>query len=74
MALDEPALLNAILAVAASHRSKWRAIPDTESKRYLRQSLLNLQRVMKTPEIAQRESTLGTMLCLVTYEVSSQAW
>lgn len=69
MAIEEPALLSVMFAVAASHRSKWRGTQDTESKGYLRQALLSLQKAMKDPVIAKRESTLGTMLCLLSFEV-----
>jgi hypothetical protein len=69
MAMKEPALLNAMLALAASHVSKWRNVQDTESQKYLRQALLHLQKTIKDPVLAQRESTLGVILCLVSYEV-----
>ncbi|KAH9214555.1 fungal-specific transcription factor domain-containing protein [Leptodontidium sp. 2 PMI_412] len=69
MALEEPALLNAILAVAAAHLSKWQQVEDTESHKYLRRALVQLQEVLGDPESAVKESTLGTILFLASYEV-----
>lgn len=71
MALEEPALLNAILAVAAAHLSKWQQVEDTESHKYLRRALVQLQEVLGDPESAVKESTLGTILFLASYEVRS---
>ncbi len=69
MAVDEPALMNAMLAVAAAHISKWQHIEDTESRKYLRKALLRLQEILDDHDTAIKESTLGAILCLVSYEV-----
>lgn len=69
LAAEEPALLNAMLAVASAHRSKWQQLEDKESQKFLRKTLVRLQEIMGSREDAVKETTLATILCLVSYEV-----
>lgn len=69
MAVQEPALFNTMLAIAAAHQSRWQKVEDKESRKYLRKALVALQELLKDPEAAVKESTLCTILCLVSYEV-----
>ncbi|KAF1843689.1 uncharacterized protein K460DRAFT_149581 [Cucurbitaria berberidis CBS 394.84] len=69
MALEEPALFSSIMAIAAAHESKTMQTVDTLSGKYLRTAMLRLQQILSNPITATKDSTLGTMLCLVTYEI-----
>jgi Fungal specific transcription factor domain len=71
VAMQEPALYNAMLAVSAAHRSRWERIQDTNSHKYLRKALVALQASLSDPEAAMKESTVCAILCLVSYEVHS---
>jgi len=71
MALHDPAILNALLAVACSHLSKWRRKQDTESRVYLRKAVSMLQQRFRTPKLVRNEATVVIMLLLSTYEVGT---
>jgi hypothetical protein len=71
MALEEPALLNAALAVAASHHSRWQRKADTVSRKYLRAASKALRDRFSAPERIHSQVTLATMLLLVSFEVFS---
>lgn len=71
MALREPAVLNAALAVAASHHSRWQHTTDVVSRRYLRAASTALRDRFSKPEHIHSEVTLAAMLLLVTFEVFS---
>ncbi|CAI4213960.1 unnamed protein product [Parascedosporium putredinis] len=64
MALREPAVLNAALAVAASHHSRWQHTTDVVSRRYLRAASTALRDRFSKPEHIHSEVTLATMLLL----------
>lgn len=68
-ALEQPALMKGILAVASSHLSKLQKRKDVQSPVYIRQAIKKLQTTITQPELVARESTLATMMCLVSYEV-----
>ncbi|KAF4539587.1 uncharacterized protein LTHEOB_9976 [Lasiodiplodia theobromae] len=76
MCVENEGLLSAMLAVAASHRSKWMRSTDTESSKYARRAIRHLQSQLKTPAAAKGEGVLATMLCLTSYEVfnGSRKW
>ena len=70
VAIEEPALMHALLAMSASHMAKLQKIEDTLSVRYYRTALLLLQRMLKQPHKMIEESVVATMLCLLGYEVN----
>ncbi|VUC23385.1 unnamed protein product [Clonostachys rosea] len=76
MAMSEPALLNAALAVAASHHSRWQQKTDDVSQKYLRASCKDLKQRFTNPKLTHSTVTLATMLLLSTYEVflGSDRW
>ncbi|KAF9630166.1 hypothetical protein BFW01_g347 [Lasiodiplodia theobromae] len=76
MCVENEGLLSAMLAVAASHRSKWMRATDTESSKYARKAIRHLQSQLQTPAAAKGEGVLATMLCLTSYEVfnGSRKW
>lgn len=64
-------MLNAALAVAASHHSRWQHTTDTSSRRYLRASCRSLRDRFADQNLISQPVTLACMLLLVTYEVFS---
>lgn len=70
MAIVEPGLMSAVLAVAASHYSRWQKTTDMVSRKYRRAALQALRDRFNQPELIQSPTTLACMLALVTYEVS----
>lgn len=71
MCVENEGLLSAMLAVAASHRSKWMKTTDKDSSRYARKAMRHLQSQLQVPATAKGEGVLATMLCLTSYEVSA---
>ncbi|KAI4858695.1 fungal-specific transcription factor domain-containing protein [Hypoxylon rubiginosum] len=71
MAMHEPVLMNAILAVASSHHSRWQKTTDNTSRQYRRSALQALRQRFNDPELVKSPATLASMLALVTYEVFS---
>ncbi|KAF7524469.1 hypothetical protein PCG10_005729 [Penicillium crustosum] len=71
MAVKEPAVLNAALAVAASHHSRWQRKPDTVSRKYLRAASKALRERFMSPNSIHDPVTLASMLLLVSFEVFS---
>ncbi|KAB5563498.1 fungal-specific transcription factor domain-containing protein, partial [Coniochaeta sp. 2T2.1] len=71
MAVQEPALLNAVLAVAASHHSRWQHTADTASRKYLGAAAKALRDRFLTPSLVHSQVTLASMLLLVSFEVFS---
>lgn len=71
MAVQDPALLNAMLAVGASHYGRWQNNHETVSRRYLREALKALSDRFAHPEQVSNQTTLAVMLCLVSFEVFS---
>ncbi|KAJ5498164.1 fungal-specific transcription factor domain-containing protein [Penicillium expansum] len=71
MAVKEPAVLNAALAVAASHHSRWQRKPDTVSRKYLRAASKALRERFLSPNSIHDPVTLASMLLLVSFEVFS---
>lgn len=71
-AIYEPALLNAMLAVSASHLSRWQGVPDTLSRGFLRASLRQLRERIAKPSLARQETTLQIILMILSYEVSTE--
>ncbi|OQE39049.1 hypothetical protein PENCOP_c007G01356 [Penicillium coprophilum] len=71
MAVQEPAVLNAALAVAASHHSRWQRKPDTVSRKYLRAASKALRERFMSPNSIHDPVTLASMLLLVSFEVFS---
>lgn len=69
MAVKEPAVLNAALAVAASHHSRWQRKPDTVSRKYLRAASKALRERFLSPNSIHDPVTLASMLLLVSFEV-----
>lgn len=69
MAMEEPALLNGLLAVAASHHSRWQKTEDHFSRQYLRCATGALARRFRKPELIKKPTTLACILTLITYEV-----
>lgn len=69
MAVKEPAVLNAALAVAASHHSRWQRKPDTVSRKYLRAASKALRERFMSPNSIHDPVTLASMLLLVSFEV-----
>lgn len=71
MAMQDPALMNAILAVSASHHSRWQSSKDTISRKYLREALRALGERFADPVLISTPTTLAVMLCLISFEVFS---
>ncbi|KAI1083678.1 fungal-specific transcription factor domain-containing protein [Whalleya microplaca] len=71
LAYNEPAVLNAALAVAASHYSRWQHTRDDVSRKYLRAAAKSLRDRCSKPELINTPATLASMLLLVTFEVFS---
>ncbi|KAJ3502774.1 hypothetical protein NM208_g16655 [Fusarium decemcellulare] len=71
LAMEEPALVNGILAVASSHHSRWQGVQDTDSRAYLRASTAALARRFRQPQLISTPTTLASMLILVSFEVFS---
>ncbi|CAH0058336.1 unnamed protein product [Clonostachys solani] len=71
MALAEPAVLNAALAVAASHHSRWQHTADDVSRKYLGLACKALRNRFIEPKLRNSPVTLASMLLLVSYEVFS---
>ncbi|KAH8894013.1 hypothetical protein GQ53DRAFT_821134 [Thozetella sp. PMI_491] len=71
MAMEEPALMNAMLAVAASHHGRWQNTTETVSRKYLRAAIKGLSDRLSRPELVSSPVTLAAMLCLVSFEVFS---
>lgn len=69
MAAQEPAVLNAALAVAASHHSRWQRKADTMSRKYLRAASKALRERFMSPDRIHDPITLASMLLLVSFEV-----
>lgn len=58
-----------MLAVAASHYSKWQRTEDRESRPYLRKAFAFLQSRLRDPRLVYEETTIVAMLTLLSYEV-----
>lgn len=71
MAMQEPALLNAAIAVAASHYSRWQHTADTVSRKYHRAASKALRDRFIAGNNIHRQDILATMLLLVSFEVFS---
>ncbi|KAJ5788306.1 hypothetical protein N7457_003296 [Penicillium paradoxum] len=71
MAAQEPAVLNAALAVAASHHSRWQRKADTMSRKYLKAASKALRERFLAPDRIHDPVTLASMLLLVSFEVFS---
>ncbi|KAK7425614.1 hypothetical protein QQZ08_007937 [Neonectria magnoliae] len=71
MAMSDQALLNSILAASSSHLSRWQNTPDTCSAVYTRRALVELENRLCDPVTASSESTLATMLCLISVEAGN---
>lgn len=71
MAMQDAALLNAMLAVGASHYGRWQNNHETVSRKYLREALKALSDRFSHPELVSKQTTLAVMLCLVSFEVFS---
>lgn len=69
MALQEPALLSAALAVAASHHCRWRGTSDNISRKYLGSAAKSLRDRLSKGDLVSSPVTLASMLLFVTYEV-----
>lgn len=69
MAMQEPAILNAALALAASHHSRWQHTPDNVSRKYLRAASKALRDRFSTRDLVHSQVTLAAMLLLVSFEV-----
>lgn len=69
VALNDSALLNALLALSASHLHRLQGQRDTTSKMYLRRSFQQLNRRLHKPNLAESEVTLMTMVVLLSFEV-----
>jgi hypothetical protein len=76
LALHEPVVLNAMLAVASSHLSKWQNTADTDSRMFRKRAMTQLQQRFRIPGLVGSETTLVAMLLLSTYEVfnGSNKW
>lgn len=68
-ALNDQALLNALLAWSESHYCRWQRKEDTQSKTQLRRSFEHLQQRLVDPQLARSEVTLMTMIVLLVYDV-----
>ena len=71
MAMSDTALLNSILAASSSQLSMWQDIPDTASQEYTRRAMLGLEERLQDPILASPESTVATILCLMSVEVNT---
>ncbi|PHH89414.1 hypothetical protein CDD83_6109 [Cordyceps sp. RAO-2017] len=71
LAMQDTAVLSALVAVAASHYSRWQGSSDKTSRRYLRAAAQALRRRFSTPELVYSPITLACMLLFVSYEVFS---
>lgn len=69
MAVRDPALMNAALAVAASHHSRWQHTADTASRKYLGAAAKALRDRFNQPDQLNSQVTLAAMLLLVSFEV-----
>ncbi|KAH7123275.1 C6 transcription factor [Dactylonectria estremocensis] len=76
MAMTEPALMGAAMAVAASHYSRWQHTSDLTSRKYLRAAAKALRTRFSTPNLVHSPVTLASMLLFVSYEVfaGSSRW
>ncbi|KAL6407157.1 Protein of unknown function DUF3468 [Ilyonectria robusta] len=76
MAMTEPALMGAAMAVAASHYSRWQHTSDLTSRKYLRAAAKALRNRFSTPSLVNSPVTLASMLLFVSYEVfaGSSRW
>lgn len=74
IALNEASLLYALLAMSASHLSRWHRLPDTTSRIYLRSAFEQLEQRFASPSKMREEATLATMLVLLGYEVPHELY
>ncbi|KAF1851635.1 uncharacterized protein K460DRAFT_401650 [Cucurbitaria berberidis CBS 394.84] len=76
LALHDPMILDAVLAVARSHLSRWHGTVDVESRFYLKKAIGQLQQRFRSPHLLKSETTVVAMLLLATYEVfnGSSKW
>ncbi|KPM41935.1 hypothetical protein AK830_g4619 [Neonectria ditissima] len=76
MAMQEPALMGAAMAVAESHYSRWQHTSDVTSRKYLRAAAKALRNRFTTPALVHSPATLASMLLFVSYEVfaGSSRW
>ncbi|KAJ5109286.1 hypothetical protein N7456_005961 [Penicillium angulare] len=68
-AMNDISVMNAMLAVAASHYSRWQNTTDVESQNYLKNSISGLQEKIRIPAKAREPTTILCMLLLVTHEI-----
>ncbi|KAE9582887.1 hypothetical protein CGMCC3_g1224 [Colletotrichum fructicola] len=71
LALHDPGLMNAALAVASSHHSRWQQRSDKDSRRYLRAAAAALKGRFGNSSDLNSPVTLTIMLLLVSFEVFS---
>ncbi|CAK7202157.1 hypothetical protein SEUCBS139899_004877 [Sporothrix eucalyptigena] len=71
MAMQESVVMNATMAVATSHHSRWQQTSDTLSRKYLRATAKALRERFKDPDLLRSQVTLAVMLLLVSFEVFS---
>lgn len=69
LALQCPGLMNALLAVSASHLSRWQNTFDASSHAYLRQAAIALKDRLGDPSKAQDQTTIALVLLFISYEV-----
>lgn len=67
--LNDPCLLNSMLAVSASHYSKWQKSIDRESRQYLCKAFMSLQERLNDRSLVYHETTIVAMLSILSYEV-----
>lgn len=67
--LNDPCLLNSVLAVAAAHHSKWQNLEDINSRLYMRRALTSLRLRLQDTNLAVSDTTIGAILSLMSYEV-----
>lgn len=73
MAIQEPALMSAAMAVAAAHYSRWQHTTETMSRKYLLSAVKSLRDRFLTPKLVHDQITLASMLLMVSYEVTHQS-
>lgn len=70
--INDSGVLNAVLAVAASHYTKWQRTEDRDSRIYLAKAFTALRERLSQPRLVYTESTVSTMLSLMSYEASGK--
>lgn len=70
LALQSAGLQDALLAVSASHLSRWQNTSDTSSHAYLRRAAIALKERLSDPQQAQDQTTIALVLLFISYEVN----